>query len=193
MRMSHEGRGRSAGFTIIELMIVMVMVGIVVALAAPNVDPTRNRMNSSMQLLGTTMLTAQRQAMYQQHDIVVRVDTAERRLRVHEDRDNDGSIDTGEHERSVPIGEGVVFGRGGAPAMGFGSAPVVFTRTIGGLPAVVFHRDGSASSAGGFYVTSLRESRYGGKPADTRAITVARATGRAAWFRYRADGWQKAF
>jgi len=58
---------------------------------------------------------------------------------------------------------------------------------------VIFHRDGSASSSGGFYVTSLRESRYGGHPNDSRAVTIARATGRASWFRYREDGWQKAF
>lgn len=193
MTTGDDRRGRRRGFTVIELLIVMVIVGMVVALAAPNVDPTRYRVNSSVQLLGTTMLTAQRQAMTQQHDIVVRVDTAERRLRVHEDRDNDGTIDATEHERSVQIGEGIVFGRGGAPAMAFGGNAVVFTRTIGGLPAVVFHRDGSASSAGGFYVTSLRESRTGGNPEDTRAVTVARATGRASWFRYRADGWQKVF
>ena len=171
----------------------MVIIGVVVAFAAPNIDPTRFRVNSSVQVLGTTMLTVQRQAITQQHDIIVQIDTAEHRLRIHEDDDNDASVDAGEHVRSVQIGEGMVFGRGSAPAMAFGSDAVVLARTIGGLPAVVFHRDGSASEAGGFYVTSLREARTSRHPEDSRAVTFARATGRSSWFRYRADGWIKAF
>ncbi|MBK7905010.1 MAG: type II secretion system protein [Gemmatimonadetes bacterium] len=181
------------GFTIIELLMVMVIFGMIVAFAAPKIDPTRYRVNSSMQVMGTTMLTVQRQAITQQHDIIVRFDTAQHRLRIHEDRDNDGTIDAGEHERSVQIGEGIVFGRGSAPAMAMGNGPVEVVRTIGGLPGIVFHRDGSASEAGGFYVTSVREARDGGHPDDTRAVMVARATGRATWFRYRSDGWIKAF
>lgn len=189
---SRQRRGRPA-FTIIELMIVMVIIGLIVAFAGPNIDPTRFRVNSSMQVLGTTMLTVQRQAITQQHDIVVRFDIAEHRLRIHEDRNNNGTVDDGEHTRSVQIGEGIVFGRGSAPAMAMGNGPVVITKQIGGLPALVFHRDGSASEAGGFYVTSLREINQGGHPEDTRAVMVARATGRSNWFRYRSDGWVKAF
>lgn len=186
-------RMQRTGFTIVELLMVMVIFGMIVAFAAPKIDPTRYRVNSSMQVMGTTMLTVQRQAITQQHDIIVRFDTAQHRLRIHEDRDNDGTIDAGEHERSVQIGEGIVFGRGSAPAMAMGNGPVEVVRTIGGLPGIVFHRDGSASEAGGFYVTSVREARDGDHPEDTRAVMVARATGRATWFRYRSDGWIKAF
>lgn len=187
------GREMRPAFTIIELLIVMVIIGLVVAFAGPNIDPTRFKVNSSMQVLGTTMLTVQRQAITQQHDIILQIDTAQHRLRIHEDEDNDGSIDANEHVRSVQIGEGIVFGRGSAPAMAFGNGPVVVSRTIGGLPSVVFHRDGSASEAGGFYVTSLREVRTSRHPDDSRAVTFARATGRASWFRYRSGGWVKAF
>lgn len=193
--MSGRGRlqGRRSGFTIIELLIVMVIFGVMVAFAAPKIDPSRYRVNSSMQVLGTTMLTVQRQAITQQHNIIVRFDTAQNRLRIHEDRDNDSVVDTGEHERSVQVGEGVVFGRGTAPAMPMGGGPVVITRVIGGLPGVVFHRDGSASEAGGFYVTSMREAKSGGHPDESRAVQISRATGRASWFRYRTGGWVKAF
>ena len=53
------GRGRvlRTGFTIIELLMVMVIFGMIVAFAAPKIDPTRYRVNSSMQVMGTTMLT----------------------------------------------------------------------------------------------------------------------------------------
>ncbi|MCE9601601.1 MAG: prepilin-type N-terminal cleavage/methylation domain-containing protein [Gemmatimonadetes bacterium] len=192
-QMPGSSRMRSGGFTIIELLIVMTIVGIIVAFAAPNVDPTRFRVNSAMQVLGSTMLTVQRQAITQQHDILVQFDTAQHRLSIHEDRDNDATVDAGEHVRSVQIGEGIVFGRGTAPAMAMGGRAVEIDRVVGGLPTLVFHRDGSASEPGGFYVTSLRESRTARYPQDARAVVISRATGRASWFRYRSDGWVKAF
>jgi prepilin-type N-terminal cleavage/methylation domain-containing protein len=186
-------RQAARGFTMIELLIVMVIFGMMVAFAAPRIDGTRFRVNAAMQVLGTTMLTVQRQAITQQHNIIVRIDTAGKRLRIHEDRNNNEAVDAGEHERAVPIGEGIVFGRGGAPAMGFGGGPVVVSRIVLGMPAWIFHRDGSASEAGGFYVTSDRAQRDGNRPDDARAVTMSRATGRASWFRYRSDGWVKAF
>ncbi len=190
----HAGRPITRrGFTIIELLIVMVIFGTMVAFAAPKIDPGKFRVNSSVQVLGTTMLTVQRQAITQQHDIIVRFDTAQRRLRIHEDRDNDGVVDSGEHERSVQLGEGVVFGRGNTPAMAMGGNAVVITRQIGGLPGVVFHRDGSASEAGGFYVTSMAQAQSNRNPEHTRAVQIARATGRASWWRYRGNAWVKAF
>ncbi len=172
---------------------VMVILGLMVAVAAPRIDVSRYRVNSSMHVLGSTMLTVQRQAITQQHNIIVQFDTAGHRLVIHEDADNDGTVDSGEHVRAVSIGEGIVFGRGTAPAMPQGGATVQVSKQVGGLPAMVFHRDGSASEAGGFYVTSLREARDGQHPDDTRAVWVARATGRATFHRYRSDGWVKAF
>ncbi|MEA3244609.1 MAG: hypothetical protein U9Q74_00490, partial [Gemmatimonadota bacterium] len=104
------------------------------------------------------------------------------------------AVDAGEHVRSVRLGESIVFGRGSAPAYApLGSDGVVFTKKVGGLPAVVFHRDGSASEAGGFYVTSVVASRGSDRPTDARVVTVERATGRASWLRYGANGWVKLF
>ncbi|MEA3244620.1 MAG: type II secretion system protein, partial [Gemmatimonadota bacterium] len=55
-------RGRPA-FTIVELLIVIVILGLVAAFAAPRIDVTRFKVNSAVQALGTTILTAQRQAV----------------------------------------------------------------------------------------------------------------------------------
>lgn len=181
------------GFTVVEVVMVMVILGIVVAIAAPKIDTTTYRVNSAIQVLGTSMLTAQRQAVTQQHNIIVYLDSVNNQLRIHQDRDNSGVIDNGEHVRAVNLGEGVVFGRGAAPAMAMGAGPIVVTKEVGGLQAIVFHRDGSASEAGGFYVTSARAQAAGSRPQDARAVRVERATGRASWFRYRSTGWDKQF
>lgn len=185
-----SGRG---GFTVVELLIVVTLVGILVAVAAPRIDVQRFRVNSAVQSLGTTILSAQRQAVTQQHDIIVLFDSASNRIRIHEDRNNNAAINTGEHVRFVSLGEGIVFGRGSAPAMGFGSSSIVIVKRINSTPALVFHRDGSASEVGGFYVTSQLAQRSSIRPTDARAVSVERATGRASWFRYGANGWVKLF
>lgn len=184
---------RRPGFSLIELVFVLVMVGVVLGIGVSKIDVTRYRVNSAVQVLGTTMLTAQRQAVTQQHDVIVLFDTTYKRVQILEDRNNNGAADASEHIRAVNLGELVVFGRGAAPAMAFGTAPVSIVKRIGGLPALVFHRDGSASEVGGFYITSLRALRGGDRPDDTRAVSVERATGRASYFRYRSDGWVKIF
>lgn len=182
------------GFTLVELIVVLFILGLAATFAAPRIDITKFRVNSAVQSLGTTMLAAQRQAVTQQHDIVVLFDTTAHLLRIHEDRNNDGAVGTGEHVRPVTLGEQLVFGRGPALAMsGLGSSAVTFAKRVGGKPAVVFHRDGSASEVGGFYLTSLRAKRDNIRPEDARAVSLARATGRASWFRYRSDGWVKLF
>jgi hypothetical protein len=61
------------------------------------------------------------------------------------------------------------------------------------MPAVVFHRDGSASEAGGFYLTSTRAATSGAHVEDTRAIELERATGRASWYKYGPPLWRRAF
>lgn len=181
-------------FTLIELLVVVAMIGLLVLIAAPQIDLMRYRANTAVQVLGTTVLTAQRQALTQQHDVVVRFDTLTRRLRVHQDRNNNGAVDTGEHVRAVPLGESIEFGRGDAPQWGGLSSAVTFTRTLNSEPALIFRRDGSASEAGGFYVTTRRGAAGSGDFADdSRLVVVERSTGRATAYRYLDGQWRKVF
>lgn len=184
---------RRTGFTLIELVMVMAMIGIMVGIAAPRIDIAGYRVSSAHQVLGTTILTAQRQALTQQHDIVVRFDTATRSLVVHQDRDNDAAVDVGEHVRRVPLGESVVFGLGDAPARDALSTAISFTQRVDGDPALTFHRDGSASEGGGFYVTSNKAAGDGNFPQHSRLVIVERSTGRATAYRYLGSTWRKAF
>jgi len=181
------------GFTLIEMLIVMVILGLVVAFAAPKIDMTRYRVESSMQGIGMTMLAAERQAITQQHDVILLFDVPNNKIRIHDDANNNGVIDAGERVRGVPLGDGIVFGRATAPARPMGPGPVTFTKVINGFPALVFHRDGSASEAGGFYLTSVRAATSGAHLEDSRSIELERATGRASWYKYGAPVWRRAF
>ncbi|MBX3132239.1 MAG: prepilin-type N-terminal cleavage/methylation domain-containing protein [Gemmatimonadaceae bacterium] len=187
-------QSRRHGFTLAELAMVLVMVGVLVMIALPRIDIAGARVNTAIQLVGTTVLTAQRQALTQQHDVIVTFDTTARHVRVHEDRNNNGSIDVGEHTRVVPLGESVVFGIGNAPPRGSLTSAITFTRVVNGSAAVVFRRDGSASEAGGVYLTSSRAMTPGGNfPQHSRLVVVERSTGRASAYSYAIGSWNKIF
>ncbi|HEY7195033.1 MAG TPA: type II secretion system protein [Gemmatimonadales bacterium] len=183
----------NGGWTVIELVIVMVMVGLLVSLVAPRIDTTKYRVESAVQGLGVTLLAQERLAITKQHDIILLFDQADNAIRIHEDNNNNALIDLGERVRRVPLGEGIVFGRGGASARPMGPGPITFAKRVGGVPALVFHRDGSASEAAGFYITSVRAASGTVHATDARAIELEAATGRASWYRYNGTTWLRAF
>lgn len=194
MTASHRITAASTrGFTFIEILIVVVVLGLLVSIVAPRIDLTRYEIEGAVRGVGTTLLAAQRLAIARQHDVVVGFDVARQSLRIHEDANGNGLVDPGERVRGVSLDEHVLFGRGAAPALAIGPGPVTFTKIRGGLPALTFHRDGSASEAGGFYLTTRRALNAGGHPDDARAVTLERATGRVSWHRYTPPVWQRGF
>lgn len=180
------------GFTLPELLLVLLVVGVLSALVVPKIEVVKYRMDGAARGVMAALVSAQRQAVSRQHDVVVAFDTVNRRLRIHQDRNRDGVVDGDEPTRIVPFDDGVEFGLGGAPALG-GSAPVTFTETQDGMPVIRFIRNGSASEEGYVYLTSTRASRTGKAPGDARAVEVVRATGRVTWYYYGSDQWQKGF
>src|SRR5690606_22100764 len=110
------------------------------------IDIARIQVNSAMQTVGMALLAAQRDAVAKQHDVLVLFDTTAHHLRIVNDANNNGVIDAGERVRVLPLDDRVRFGRGGATARAFGGAAVNFARLVDGSPAVVFHRNGSASA-----------------------------------------------
>jgi prepilin-type N-terminal cleavage/methylation domain-containing protein len=180
-----------AGFTMSEVLAVLVIVGIGMALALPRVDLTRHRTETAVHDLATLLMAAQRAAVAGQHDVVVAFEQDARRVRVHHDLDNDGTMDAGERVRRIPLPDLVVFGRS-APALAqLGNGPVSFTRQQDGARAVTFNRAGSASEEGGAYLTTTAQTAPPATAA--RAVVVDRATARAVTFRYTGGGWERRF
>ena len=181
-----------AGFSLIELLIVIAVIAVVSAIAIPRLNVSRYRVNAATRSSASTLAYAQRQAVSFQHDMRVVFRTDLGLLEIHEDKDNDGVAETGERVTRSELGEGVRFGRGTAAVMAeLGTGPVAFDARSGEFPLLVFHRDGSASENGGFYLISHRGAADARYADDARAVGVVRASGRPAWFAYDGSTWKR--
>jgi len=183
----------SRGFTLLEMLLVIVIFGFLVTLVAPKIDLQKFTVDSAMQSAGTTLLVAQRLAVTRQHNIIVAFDVPAEAMRILDDANNNGQADPGEHLRVVPLGEHIVYGQGGAPPLGTWAGPISFTKTFATLPAVTFHRDGSASEAGAVYLTTARAAAGPGHAGDSRVIETDRATARVSWYRAAPPAWKRGF
>jgi Tfp pilus assembly protein FimT len=175
-----------------EVLVVMVIFGLLAMMAVPRMSLTPFRSSSAARVVGSALLAAARGAVARQHNVIVAVDEPGRRLRIHYDADDDGAMDAGEWVRYEPLPDGVVFGRAGAPAGRIGAASVSFRGRQGGLPAITFLRNGSASEEGGFYMATT-EAVARSRAADARMVVVDRATGRPSWLTYDGARWKTEF
>jgi prepilin-type N-terminal cleavage/methylation domain-containing protein len=178
------------GFTLIELMLVIAVVGILAMLAYPRVNFTQFQMDSGARVVRTTLQNAQRLAITRQFDVVVSFDLATHRMRVLEDRNNNNAMDADEHVSWRAFDDSIHFA---LPPAGFDgvapSSPVAGPNLIDidGLPSVVFRRDGAASTELDIYLASKRA-----RSNDYRGVHLVRATARTEWFRYIDGKWKEA-
>jgi prepilin-type N-terminal cleavage/methylation domain-containing protein len=182
-------RASRAGFSLPELMTVIVIIGIMAVLAAPRLDTVGRRTDAGMHQVAGVMAAAQRAAVARQHDVVVSFDAAVPSVITHFDKNGDGLVTSGERVLTERLSTALRFDRGGAPAHIVGTAGLTFEGRQSGRPAVIFRRGGSASEEGGAYVTS-RRATGAARPKDTRLVVVDRATGRVATYSYEGGAWK---
>jgi prepilin-type N-terminal cleavage/methylation domain-containing protein len=181
-----------AGFTLIEMLMVVVLMAMVASFAIPKLNFSGYRVNGAVRGVTALLARAERMAVTDQYNVNVLFDVTNNAIKIHEDANNDNVIQNDERVRSYPLGEGIVFGKGDAPTRLYTPAPISFTRQMGALAEIIFRRDGSASENGGFYITTttaLNSSR----PQDARSIEITRATGRVEWYQYSGAQWVKRF
>ncbi len=189
-------RGRAAGgFTLIEVLIVIVIMGLVATFAIPRLNLEGYRVNSAVRAVTASLTYAQRLAVSLQSDVRVSFDLPNRRLRMHEDTNNDGIINGTERVTYTNLGEGVTFGIGAAPAVTYtngvaGPATFNIVGTQAGLPMIVFRRDGTASETCGFYLNTTK-SIAANRTSEVRAGEIIRSSGRIIWYTYATGTWTR--
>ena len=181
-----------AGFTLIEIVMVLALMGLVAMFAIPKLNFSAYRINGAVRGVTALLARAERMAVTDQYNVNVLFDVTHNAIQIHEDANNDNVIQNTERVRSYPLGEGIVFGKGSAPVRIYAPAPISFTRTMNGMPEIIFRRDGSGSENGGFYITT-QAALNANQPNDARSIELTQATGRAEWYQYNGSQWVKKF
>jgi prepilin-type N-terminal cleavage/methylation domain-containing protein len=193
MRYSVSFRARPnhrSGFTLIEIMIVMVMIAIVAGIALPKMQVTQYKVDGAMRVAQATLQQAERGAVQRQMEVAVSFDTAKKRIRVHYDFNSNDAIDSGEEVMWKPLEEGNRFAtppRGVSMSAGSFIVGNAISTSPDGYPTVYYHRDGAASTNYELFIRSSSNSVD-----DFRALVVTQATGRVDLFRYGAGAWQRA-
>lgn len=176
------------GFTLLELVVVLIMIGIIAGMAVPRINYEKYRADAGMRTVRTILQGAERNAIMRQTNVVVAFDVTNSRMHIIEDANNNCVYDSGERKTLRPLEEGAKFA---AAANGYSGSPAPAVSgsnmcTILGFPAIQFLRDGAASTDLEVYVTSSR-----GSTNDFRLVKVAMATGRADAYRYTGSTWTR--
>ncbi len=188
-----QAHSAQSGMTLVELLLVVIIMSIITGMAIPRLNIEGYKVSSAVRGVTASLSYAQRLAVSLQHDVRVSFDAANRRLRMHEDANNDGVMDINERVTYTNLEDGVTFGRGGAPAITYTdgvSGPLTFnfTQTQAGLPLVVFRRDGTVSESGGFYLNTIKSIAQG-TTNSVRAGEMIRSSGRVIWYSYATTSW----
>ena len=168
------------GVTLLELMVVLVMIGILAAVAMSRLDWRRYQADAAGRGTMAELASAQRLALSLQSNIRISFpDTT--RMMIIEDANNDGAASSGERVRYVVLDNNFYFGQASAPSL---PSP----ETGSAINSVTFHRDGSADKSGTIYLH--------GPGADPdckrcRAVAINRATGRVVWYNYGTGTWKR--
>jgi prepilin-type N-terminal cleavage/methylation domain-containing protein len=176
------------GFTLLELVVVLIMISIIAGMAVPRINYEKYRADAAMRTVRTVLQGAERNAIMRQTNVVVAFDITHARMQIVEDANNNCIYDSGERLTVRPLEEGAKFANAPIGYSGAPSAAIVGSNlcSIQGLPAIQFLRDGAASSDLEVYVTSSRSTAT-----DFRVVRVAMATGRADTYRYTGSTWTR--
>lgn len=177
------------GFSIVELIVALVLIGLIASFAVPRLNYERFRAEAGMRAVRSALQGAQRNAIMRQTNIVVAFNLTGKTVEIIEDANNNCTLDSGERVSVRPLEEGAMFG---VPASGPGgtsvTSPIVGPAlcTIHGLKAIQFLRDGATSTDLDIYITSSRAT-----PSHFRLIRVAQASGRTEAMRFDGTTWQR--
>ncbi len=178
----------TGGFTLGEMLLVLVIVGVMAGIMTPLFAPGRWRADSAAQELSMGLNAAQRLAVLRQHDVILTFSLSGREVFVHQDSNNSGTKDDGEELRTIQLPETMGFGSGSAPLLRHLAGPISFADGTGD-PTLTFHRNGSASASGIIYLRPI-EGSMSASAEGVRALTVERATGEVRCFTYRTGAWE---
>jgi type II secretory pathway pseudopilin PulG len=170
------------------LLLVLLILTLLTAFAAPRVNLSRFRSDAIARQAASVFSAAARAARQRRHDVLVRVDSAGRRLATVDDLNGNGRRDAGERESWTVLD----------PSSDILDPPVALpgmagleTRVAGRIDSaqagqVTFRRGGVPNGEFVLYLTS-----DAGEPSAWRAVQVVRRTGVVQLWRFDGSHWTR--
>jgi prepilin-type N-terminal cleavage/methylation domain-containing protein len=188
MRRSPHRPARSA-FTVIEIAMVLVVIAILAAIALPNIDFARYRMDGNARDVQNQLIGAQARAVQRNMPILVTFFFTRKQFRRVDDANGDGLYNIGETINWFTLAEKANFVIPPSTIDGatpwYATGPGLRLITSGGttFPTLTFLPNGST---GGDVVVYL--GTQASRLSDFRAIEVTGATSKVHFWRMQADG-----
>lgn len=180
----------SRGYSLIELLITISIVGIMAALVMPRVRIDNSQVDTAARSFGMALMVAQRDAASRQHNVLLVFDTTAHLIRTVWDSNNNAQFDSGEKSRLFLLPERVVLGRpSSVSALGTATASVPAMQTSANKPMLVLQRNGSVDRSVTLYLSTMA-AMAGGTDKDSRAVVISRATARPEWYAWTNTAWR---
>jgi prepilin-type N-terminal cleavage/methylation domain-containing protein len=181
---------RRHGYTLIEMMLVVVLIGIMGRIAFTKVSLSRFKADGAMRVVQAVLQQAERTAVQRQMEVMISFDTVGQRVRTLYDANGNHAVDAGEEVHWRALEEGNRFS---VPSVGVNGA---VSKSIAGsnlsvspegYPTVYYHRDGASSAPVEVYLRAWNTDTNA-----FRALVVTQATGRVDIYNYGNGQWRKA-
>lgn len=171
------------GFTLIEMVVSMAVIGIVAAMAIPNFSKWKEKheINGQAQKVYFDLMLARTTAIKNNNNVRVTFDTTAHTYKIHDDTNSDGTEDSGENVKNAILENEVQFAynTGVKDTDGNNVNSAVTFGTI-----LIFDSKGQASSSGS--VLLLHTNDIGITDDRARLISVLQATGAVDYWEYSA-------
>ncbi len=187
-RQHARAKAARRGWTIIEMSIVLAVIVILAAIALPNIDFKRYRMDANARTVQNQFIQQQLTAISKNMPVIVTIVYDQGHLTITEDANSNGIADSTEYTYNRTLVEGAKFV---IPPVGIDSAPPYYA-TGPGLtylnqtylyPTVTFYPNGSTSGDVVIYIGSSD-----GRLSDMRALSITGATSKIKFYRMMSDG-----
>lgn len=179
---------RFPGFTLIEILMVIALIGIVVGFSVTKVSFWSYRLDANIRLLQNAIIGAQQLAITRNVTVQVMFDANEHRIRILQDFNNDGVMDVSDSVRYRPLADGAEFQ---SPPTSIDGAPAAYITGPGAIStgnpmqrAIVIAPNGSLSGDAVVYIGSPRRIAD-----DFRAMTIVGATARTGFWSHGGGAW----
>ncbi len=172
------------GMTLVELIVIMLIVGILIAVAIPNISAWRKnyQIRAESERVYMDLILARSTAIKNNNNVIVTFNSANDSYTILDDTNSNGSADSGENLKTINLENLVEFGFYGSSIQDMENNTITDSVSMGTNDVVVFNQRGQSNISGSLYLIHKDDA---GKTNDQlRGISVVQGTGAAELWKY---------